>query len=415
MILKQFYFYSSLLSLFLITTFVANSQNVEINWPLTTEQSVALRLSKRMETISFETLSMIENTDFVNIMDFYHQTPLFYAAYNNKDARVTKWLIEKGADIEKRTIEGITPLNAAARLNGNIDVTRILLENGANPNVHTVTGRSLLYDVLQETYPRIVSPEIIELLLQYKADPNIKNLGTGHTPLYHTIIKQENPKFTKLLLQYGGNLLDKNGQTVEDFLYSHMNNLHEASILKTLIDSGMNIAQMDKKTGKNLLDLAMKTNKNASIIKILLENGANVKDKNVKLALIDLIENKGNIIVIKLLFDHHVKLNSQTLNQLFLSTLAKMIAGKQPNYHVLLTKRLKILLENGANPNKIIDFNSQKHSATSLLIAHCDHEIFAQHDYLPLFELLQTYGANFSEKQTKTHKECLMQVQKNNT
>ncbi len=56
-------------------------------------------------------------------------TPLIYAAYNFDKARL---LVEKGADINAHSSNGMTPLLIAVSVHGNAATVRYLLEKGAD-------------------------------------------------------------------------------------------------------------------------------------------------------------------------------------------------------------------------------------------------------------------------------------------
>lgn len=60
--------------------------------------------------------------------------PIHHAAMNTNDPRVLRLLLDKGANINKRSESGKTPLFYALKYNPNTEIALFLLENGANPN-----------------------------------------------------------------------------------------------------------------------------------------------------------------------------------------------------------------------------------------------------------------------------------------
>jgi hypothetical protein len=80
--------------------------------------------------------------DDVNLRDFLHQTPLHRAAMYGR-AATAKYLIEHGARIHAKDIEGKTALHIAARYEFPKTV-RVLLDAGARTNVKDRSGRTPL-------------------------------------------------------------------------------------------------------------------------------------------------------------------------------------------------------------------------------------------------------------------------------
>ena len=60
-----------------------------------------------------------------------NKTALFYAIENNKDISIIKLLIEKGANINARSNDGMTPLMYASKLSLGNDLVVLLIKNGA--------------------------------------------------------------------------------------------------------------------------------------------------------------------------------------------------------------------------------------------------------------------------------------------
>ena len=69
-------------------------------------------------------------------------TPLRYAI-GNKDYLMTRYLIEHGADVNRANTHGWTPIMTAARV-GNKEIFELLLDSGAALDARTVDGKTPL-------------------------------------------------------------------------------------------------------------------------------------------------------------------------------------------------------------------------------------------------------------------------------
>ena len=96
--------------------------------------------------------------DYVNVetVDILGYRPIHYAAENNYIS--LRWLIDYGADLEKKTYDGETPIMLAFREN-NIDNIRYLI-NRTNLNVINIYGNSLIAYTNHH-------PESIKLLINH--------------------------------------------------------------------------------------------------------------------------------------------------------------------------------------------------------------------------------------------------------
>jgi ankyrin repeat protein len=98
--------------------------------------------------------------------------PLHYAAGLGK-AEIVAVLLANKADVDGKTGNGLTALSIVTRgSNMPMDVIRILLENGADPN----DGRG--HSTPLHNAVAFQNVEAVRLLLKYKADVNLKYLGT---------------------------------------------------------------------------------------------------------------------------------------------------------------------------------------------------------------------------------------------
>jgi len=155
--------------------------------------------------------------------------------------RIPELLIDKGAEINAKTLDGRTPLYTATR-RLNLDAVKLLLAAGGDPNLLAVTGfkASLIHNTLDcvviseplgcgvagSGQPKeellAKAKEIIRLLLDHGADPNVKSQKFGWTPLIEVASNlTTEDDLVRLLIEHGAdpNLTDEKGKTALDYAY----------------------------------------------------------------------------------------------------------------------------------------------------------------------------------------------------
>ena len=158
-------------------------------------------------------------SSFVVDMNFMTETnpnPLMLAA-GNGDRYVVQLLLDRGAEPNMASQNGITPLHWATSWagcwpdeypfkDGFKDVVCILLENGANPNMATTDGTTPLHYAVHYYGHK----DLVELLLARGAEPNMADQG-GNTPL-HVAASEGYKDVVRLLLGRGAepNMLGHN-------------------------------------------------------------------------------------------------------------------------------------------------------------------------------------------------------------
>jgi ankyrin repeat protein len=99
--------------------------------------------------------------------------PLFLAVTTGDLAKVKQALICTNPNI---SAGGMRPLHIAAR-NGYLEIVELLLEHGANPNVQDNDGRTPLHYAVENCHVGVA-----RVLLDHGADPTIRD-NNGMTPL----------------------------------------------------------------------------------------------------------------------------------------------------------------------------------------------------------------------------------------
>ena len=158
------------------------------------------------------------NIQDVNAVDGRGITALYYAAEKCRP-EVAAFLINKGAMIDAADKSQFTPLHEAAA-NGCPSVASLLLEHNANANVIT-ENLSPFHSILSPLHLAAAHCEashlrVAELLIQAKADPNLKD-SAGETAL-HAAARKNCVAMARILLLGGAeaNTRDKLGETPLD-------------------------------------------------------------------------------------------------------------------------------------------------------------------------------------------------------
>jgi len=123
----------------------------------------------------------------------YKRTRLMHAARMGNTSRV-KWLLKRGASVDKGDAEGWAALYWASR-DGHVEVVRELLVGGADVNKASNCGYTSLMYASNRSHL-----EVVRELLAHEADVN-KVTGGGHTAL--TLASARLPAIRELLLQHG--------------------------------------------------------------------------------------------------------------------------------------------------------------------------------------------------------------------
>jgi ankyrin repeat protein len=148
---------------------------------------------------------LLTNKADINARDTSGWTPLV-SAVNRGNPELVELLLASGADVNIETESGGSALTEIIQRKSDL-ITRILLEAGANPNVVGVNAaRAQLAKQSFGTAPLHAAAmqrnvQLMELLLKYKADPNLAD-ESGRAPLHYVI---DHEPALKLLLAAGAN------------------------------------------------------------------------------------------------------------------------------------------------------------------------------------------------------------------
>ncbi|UCD18829.1 MAG: ankyrin repeat domain-containing protein, partial [candidate division WOR-3 bacterium] len=215
-------------------------------------------------------------------------------------------IVEKGADVNARSNDGVTPLhNAAGR--SRVELARFLLEHGADPNATNDEGITPLFWLRGDS-----ALAITRLLLEHGARADVRD-NENSTPL-HTIAATGSVEAAELLLSKGADI-----NAMSDFGWTplSMAALCNAEITGYLLSRGAdaNPHECEKKEGcasagfQTPLHHAVRHD-SMSTVRVLVENGAliNVTDANGMTPL-HMAVNNGNGEIADFLIEKGAQLN----------------------------------------------------------------------------------------------------------
>jgi len=178
-----------------------------------------------------------------------------------------KNLIENGADINTKNIDGDSSLTISCKL-GYKDIIKYLIESGADINIKDENGESPLMIACRLKYK-----DIIEYLVKSGAYVNILNSDMD-TPLIFSVYQEDyDISIIKYLYENGANIILKNDEG-ESFL-----NIIKGKFNENDINEIKKILNQKRKDGETALTFACKT-RNVEIIEDLIDFGVDVNIKN---------------------------------------------------------------------------------------------------------------------------------------
>ena len=194
--------------------------------------------------------------------------------------------------IDKKDDKAITALLYAVH-NANVSCVRSLIANGADVNITTSNYKvygvyedyhgSLLsakfsplvvtLDVLlhKQTHSSIIMTEILDLLLESKADVNIPNSKSEASPINIAIMRQHVECIVKLI-KNGAQL---NNIAFHEYVWARAAHLGSVEILKCMLEKGLDKDCTDQRLGKSFLYWVSKS-RSVEAVSYLLDLGVTV-------------------------------------------------------------------------------------------------------------------------------------------
>jgi ankyrin repeat protein len=164
--------------------------------------------------------------------------------YNRKNGtNVIKFLIENGAKADCVDDRGMTPLLWLIKNSGDPGIIKLILAKGAKLNRKNKKGRTaLLVLATLPFYNKINLMPIFEILLQHKADVNVKD-SNGASALLLALGHQQQSEFIKRLLKAGAKVNTRSNYGVTPLMLAARH--YKVDIVEKLILSGAGINAKD--------------------------------------------------------------------------------------------------------------------------------------------------------------------------
>ncbi|MGE4300950.1 MAG: ankyrin repeat domain-containing protein [Victivallaceae bacterium] len=177
----------------------------------------------------------------VNAKDPEHGLTALQIAAMKNYTDIAKYLIEKGADVNTRSVTGFTPLHTAAMF-GSTQVGEILLEKGADVNAATADSLATpLICAAQNGHS-----EMVRLLLENGADIKPKNSG-GEEALGFAYVTCDRPIWLDIISR---------GGCISDFGLLLMAQKESQEVLAAVLKNGSNI-NAQSQGGESLLSIVI--------------------------------------------------------------------------------------------------------------------------------------------------------------
>lgn len=231
--------------------------------------------------------ALIPTRDKLAIRDKFGIPALVWGAmtgYEPLVKLVLKIMLGNGNDINVRCgQDGDTALHHAVS-RGKTSIVNILLEKGVNIELETQRGETALRLAvslwcLTKTNQKAYEP-IIESLLRYGANIDYQT-GDWYAPALHVAIGAHSERMVRLLLQYGADpsIKDRNSGFTPLHVAASKTQDISIKIVRALLQAGSHVNAQSYQNGNTPLHYAILVD-NTDVRNILLENGADKKIRN---------------------------------------------------------------------------------------------------------------------------------------
>ncbi|OUM65276.1 hypothetical protein PIROE2DRAFT_7737 [Piromyces sp. E2] len=318
-----------------------------------------------------------KKSTYLRRREYWRVTPLIYAI-NRQNFKLVKLLVENGADVNGKDINGLTALYYTIFLNKKyINIVEYLLNHGANINeiINNQNETVLFYAV------KYSNETIVKLLVDNGADINHKNKD-NNIPLGTVTYKNKGANFFEMLINKNVNFEELNKNNGNSIFLNSLSNFNKTlfNYIMDIMDMGdieidinhrgfhQNTAMiyavrtndieivsrvLEKSPDINIKNDKLETpftlaveKRNYKIMKLLIENGAEIDNLNVQININMLYNSIYSYRNIRFLIKHGLKINDYIIN------------SKLPNSNYLLSMAVRyrscslveFLLVNGANP-----------------------------------------------------------------
>ncbi|KAL8993479.1 MAG: hypothetical protein Q9188_007322 [Gyalolechia gomerana] len=196
----------------------------------------------------------------------WYGTALHCAAEADQTATI-ETLLDAGVDVNLQDEHNRVPLLCAMQ-SGHTAAMRTLLDRGADVNFYDGTC-TVLFDAVE-----MEDPEVVQLLLDYRADPNIISVDTC-VPLYVAAVKSDS-SIAQMLLNHGTKVDTPDVYGRAALHIAAM--LGQDQLIRLFLDRGATI-DAQSRDGSTALHLAAEQGRGKSV-RLLLEEGAKLELTN---------------------------------------------------------------------------------------------------------------------------------------
>jgi ankyrin repeat protein len=231
---------------------------------------------------------LIEKGADVNSVNRRKSPPLFWALH---DPAKVALLLEHGADLKLKSIDGRTAVYQASIMADSVGVLRVLLDKGADPNAKTLNGMTPLMAASRGNL------EAERLLIARKADVNARNAAGATAVMFAA--QTGRPEAVRMLLEAGAdaNLRTKRNETALGDAATSGNE----EVIRMLLDRKVDVNVADIRGYTPLLYAAGSDALPAGVVKMLLAAGASADAKGDGETAAELAAKRGNTAVARVL------------------------------------------------------------------------------------------------------------------
>lgn len=238
----------------------------------------------------------------VNSHDAGYKSTALHVACAKRDVETVKLLIDRGAEVNLKSINGWVPLIDAS-VRGHTDIVRVLLDHGAGVNLQAdVSGQSALHHSCWYGHT-----ETVQVLLERGADVDLQNVN-GVSPLMGASMSGH-VEIVCLLLDHGARVNALSTLDNKSAVYA-ASKYGQTETLRVLLDHGGKVDIPDN-TGKTALIIASACGQRETA-KILLDHGAEVNAlENSGLTALVRASLSGHFETVEVLLDYGAETHSK--------------------------------------------------------------------------------------------------------